>query len=345
MHMSDALVSPAVGGALWAAAAGTCAVAARRVERHGDERLVPLMGVLGAFVFACQMVNFAIPGTGSSGHLGGGLLLAILLGPDAAFLALTSVLLVQALFFADGGLLALGCNVVNLGLFTTYLAYPLVFRPIAGPAPSRRRLVAASLAAGVVGLQLGAFAVVLETWASGVSSLPFRSFAMLMLPIHLAIGVVEGAATAAIVLVVRRARPELAAGAPETSSRSLRPVVLGIALVAAFTGGVGSWFASSRPDGLEWATARAAQGEAAAQDGLHEVLARAQRAVALLPDYDFSANAAAGEDGVGAPRPAWPAPRTGTSVSGLLGAALTLSVVALAIGGLRLLRRRTRASR
>lgn len=344
MHMSDALVSPAVGGALWAAAAGTCAVAARRVERHGDERLVPLMGVLGAFVFACQMVNFAIPGTGSSGHLGGGLLLSILLGPDAALLALTSVLLVQALFFADGGLLALGCNVVNLGLFTSYLAYPLVFRPLAGAAPSRQRLVAASVAAGVVGLQLGAFGVVLETWASGISSLPFRSFVMLMLPIHLAIGVVEGAATAAVVLVVRRARPELAGGALGTSSRSLRPVVVGLALAAALTGGVGSWFASSRPDGLEWATAHAAQGEAAVQGGLHDVLARAQHAVALLPDYDFRASAV-GEESAAPPRAAWPAPRAGTSVSGLLGAALTLALVALAIGGLRLLRRKARPTR
>ena len=345
--MSDALVSPAVGGALWAAAAGTCAVAARRVERHGDERLVPLMGVLGAFVFACQMVNFAIPGTGSSGHLGGGLLLSILLGPDAALLALTSVLLVQALFFADGGLLALGCNVVNLGLFTSYLAYPLVFRPIAGAAPSRRRLIAACLAAGVVGLQLGAFGVVLETWASGISSLPFRSFVMLMLPIHLAIGVVEGVATAAVVLVLRRAPPELAAcaaGGGPRSLRSLRPVVVGLALAAVFTGGVGSWFASSRPDGLEWATAHAAQGEVAAQGGLHDVLARAQRAVALLPDYDFRA-AAASEESAAPPRPAWPAPRVGTSVSGLLGAALTLALVALAIGGLRLLRRKSRPTR
>src|SRR6516165_3034633 len=113
--MSDALVSPAVGGLLWAGAAGVAAWSARRVDADGDERKIPLMGVLGAFVFAAQMVNFAIPGTGSSGHLGGGLLLAALLGPEAAFLVLASVLGVQALFFADGGLLALGANAVNLG--------------------------------------------------------------------------------------------------------------------------------------------------------------------------------------------------------------------------------------
>ena len=90
------------------------------------------MGMLGAFVFAAQMINFSIPGTGSSGHLGGALLLAILLGPHAAFVVVASVLTVQALFFADGGLLALGANLFNLGVLPCYLAYPLVYRPLAG---------------------------------------------------------------------------------------------------------------------------------------------------------------------------------------------------------------------
>ena len=117
MHMSDALLSPAVGGTLWAAAAATIGYCSRQVRRRMDDYLVPLMGVLGAFVFAAQMINFTIPGTGSSGHLGGGLLLAVLLGPHAAFLVIASVLTVQALFFADGGLLALGSNIINLGFF------------------------------------------------------------------------------------------------------------------------------------------------------------------------------------------------------------------------------------
>src|SRR5512143_3473726 len=107
MHMVDALLSPAVGGAMGAVTAATVAYCSRQVRREADDRRVPLMGVLGAFLFAAQMINFSIPGTGSSGHLGGGLLLAILLGPHAAFLVMTSVLIVQALFFADGGLLAL----------------------------------------------------------------------------------------------------------------------------------------------------------------------------------------------------------------------------------------------
>ena len=93
MHMADAFLSPQVGLGLWAAAGGLIAWAARGVRRSGDDRLVPLMGVLGAFVFAAQMINFAIPGTGSSGHLAGGLLLAILVGPHAAVLVMASVLL------------------------------------------------------------------------------------------------------------------------------------------------------------------------------------------------------------------------------------------------------------
>src|SRR4051812_16429679 len=107
MHMADALLSPIVGGAMLAVSGSAVAVAARRVARRPDDHRPALMGVLGAFVFAAQMINFTIPGTGSSGHLAGALLLAVLLGPDAAFLAITSVLMIQSLIFADGGLLAL----------------------------------------------------------------------------------------------------------------------------------------------------------------------------------------------------------------------------------------------
>src|SRR5512137_2856977 len=131
MHMADALLSPAVGGAMWAVSGGTLAFCARKVRSELDESKVPLMGVLGAFLFAAQMINFTIPATGSSGHLGGGLLLTILLGPYAAFLVVASVLVVQALFFADGGLLALGCNIFNLGFLPAFVAYPLCYRPLA----------------------------------------------------------------------------------------------------------------------------------------------------------------------------------------------------------------------
>ena len=209
MHMADALISPAVGGAMWAATAGLTLYSARKLKENPDDSRTPLMGVLGAFIFAAQMINFTIPATGSSGHLGGGMILAILLGPHAAFITLASVLTVQALFFADGGLLALGCNVFNLGFFPCFIAYPFIYRRIAGQGSTQRRILAGAIAASILGLQMGAFGVVLETLFSGVSELPFATFLFLMQPIHLAIGIVEGLVTAAVVTFIWKARPEI----------------------------------------------------------------------------------------------------------------------------------------
>ena len=192
MHMADGFISPAVGCTMWAASAAITTLCARKVRQEKEMRLVPLMGVLGAFIFACQMLNFTIPGTGSSGHLGGGLILAVLLGPYAGFLVMAAILTVQALFFADGGLLALGCNIFNMGFFSCLVAYPFIYRPLAGTKTGTGRITLASVIAAVIGLQMGAFSVVLETTASGISALPFAQFVELMLPIHLAIGAVEG---------------------------------------------------------------------------------------------------------------------------------------------------------
>src|SRR5665648_710330 len=130
MHMADALISPIVGGTMWVAAGAVAAYSIKKIKDEVDEKKIPLMGVLGAFIFTAQMINFTIPATGSSGHLGGGLILAILLGPYAGFLTIASVLTIQALFFADGGLLALGCNIINMGLFSCFIAYPLIYRVI-----------------------------------------------------------------------------------------------------------------------------------------------------------------------------------------------------------------------
>lgn len=140
MHMADGFISPAVGCTMWAASAAITTLCARKVRQEKEMRLVPLMGVLGAFIFACQMLNFTIPGTGSSGHLGGGLILAVLLGPYAGFLVMAAILTVQALFFADGGLLALGCNIFNMGFFSCLVAYPF----ITGPWPEQKPARAAS---------------------------------------------------------------------------------------------------------------------------------------------------------------------------------------------------------
>jgi len=327
MHMADALLSPTVGGSLWAATAVTVIYCSAKLKQEMDDRRVPLMGVLAAFVFAAQMINFTIPGTGSSGHLGGGLLLAILLGPQAALLTLASVLTVQALFFADGGLLALGANIFNLGILPCFIAYPLVYKRIITARPSHGRLLTASLAAAVFGLQLGALGVVLETTLSGISALPFIAFAMLMQPIHLAIGIVEGLATAGVVTFIRQAQPELLdepAGGKPVDRATLRPVLTILLLGALVIGGWLSWFASQKPDGLEWSVARiiGAEDVTAPADSIHNTLKRLQEKSSLMPDYGFKLSAS---DTSAAPHD------TATSAAGFLGGLLTLAV-SLTIG-------------
>ncbi len=340
--MADALLSPGVGATMWAVTGGAIAYAARRVRKRLDDSLVPLMGVLGAFVFAAQMINFTIPGTGSSGHLGGGMLLAILLGPEAAFLVLASVLTVQALFFADGGLLALGANIFNMGLLPCFVAYPLLYRLIAGRDTSPRRIAIASVVASVVALELGASGVVLETVSSGITSLPFASFALLMLPVHLAIGLVEGFVTAAVVTFVWRARPETLSGAPGSGDApSLRKVMVGLATATLLTAAVLSWFASAHPDGLEWSVAGVTGSEElqAPPDESHAALGELQEKTSFLPDYGF--RPASSGDGGDKADGSWPSVDAGTSLSGIVGGAMTLALVALAA---LLLRRRSAAT-
>lgn len=330
MHMADALISPVVGGAMWAATAGLATYAAKKVQQDIDDRKIPLMGVLGAFVFAAQMINFTIPATGSSGHLGGGLLLAILLGPYAAFLTIASVLTVQALFFADGGLLALGCNIFNLGFFPCFIAYPFIYKPLAGKQPTQGRLCLAAILAAVIGLQLGAFSVVLDTVFSGISNLPFSAFVILMQPIHLAIGLVEGLVTAAVILFVAKESPEIlrkTAQGQRLGNITVKPVLVTLLIAAIITGGALSWFASSNPDGLEWSIASVTgESELEAPDGIHGVLAKLQEKVAFLPDYNFKQNEQPVTTETNAHEaPNWPSVDTGTSVAGIVGSLLTLT--------------------
>jgi cobalt/nickel transport system permease protein len=342
MHMADALLSPAVGGVMWAVSGGTLAYCAKKVRDELDDRKVPLMGVLGAFIFAAQMINFSIPATGSSGHLGGGLLLTILLGPHAAFITIASVLVVQSLFFADGGILALGCNIFNMGVFPAFIAYPLIYKKIAGDQSSHSRITIGAIVAAAVGLQLGAFGVVLETVLSGISSLPFSTFMVLMQPIHLAIGVVEGMVTAAVVSFVYKARPEVltgVAGAQPTGDRPVRNLLIVFLAAALLTGGFFSWFASEHPDGLEWSIAKVTGKEEVetARDELHDTTATIQEKTSFLPDYSFkkpeNAEAPAAvvkTGGASAAGETVEDGRLGTTVSGIIGAVITLGMALIA---------------
>ncbi len=335
MHMADALLSPAVGGTFWAGTIGTIGYASKKLKEHLDDKKIPLMGVLGAFIFASQMIDFTIPGTGSSGHLGGGMILAVLLGPHAAFLVMASVLTVQALFFADGGLLALGCNIWNLGFYPCFVAYPFIYKPLAGDGRNPRRILLASLASGIAGLQMGAFSVVLETLLSGKTALPFTTFLLMMLPIHLAIGIVEGFVTAGVINYVRAARPEIldssASSAPLAARLSLRNVLIGFVALAIVGGSALSWFASAHPDGLEWSIERVTgKGELPEQEhGVLAALKSLQEKTAFLPDYGFKPPG--NEPKTKEEAPAWPAVDAGTTVSGLIGGVLVLAM-ALGIG-------------
>ncbi|HCI74478.1 MAG TPA: cobalamin biosynthesis protein CbiM [Lachnospiraceae bacterium] len=321
MHMADALIVPATAAVMYGASGVAAAYSIYKVRQEHAPEKVPVMGVMGAFVFATQMINFTIPGTGSSGHLCGGLLLSAILGPYAGFLTMIGVLLVQCLFFADGGLLALGCNIWNMAFYGCFIGALVIWKNVMKQGASKGKITLASILGSVVTLQMGAFSVCVETWASGISSLPFGAFLAAMLPIHLAIGLVEGLITAAVLCFIHEARPELLWGIGSGEKRkarlSLGKTVGILALAAAAIGGFLSLIASSLPDGLEWALERVAgTAELPASGSAMKAAESIQSTTSFLPDYAFPGSESA----------------AGTTVSGLVGALITaLILIGIAI--------------
>ena len=339
MHMADALLSPAVAATMYVASGTAAAISIKRLKKDDNPQKLPTMAVASALVFAGQMINYTIPGTGSSGHMCGGMLLSALLGPEAGFLSMIVVLTIQCLFFADGGLMALGANIWNMAFYGCFVGYYLIWRPIMKSrlfenlgfhAAQRARIIAASIIGCVVTLQMGAFSVVLETTLSGITELPFGAFCALMQPIHLAIGLVEGLITAAVLTYVYETRPELvrdvdlSEAASARSSKSLGTVIVTLALTALVVGGVFSHFASSNPDGLEWALFGNEEGGYSSNMGLDEdnfgvssaasqTASDIQEKTSFLPDYSFA----------GSENP------MGTTVSGIAG---SIMVAAAALG-------------
>jgi cobalt/nickel transport system permease protein len=319
-----------------AASAAAVAYSVKKINKDDlCEKKIPVMGVMGAFVFAAQMINFTIPATGSSGHIGGGVLLAAMLGGFPAFLSIAAVLIIQCLFFSDGGLLALGCNIFNMGAIPCLIVYPLIFRPLVKKGMTLGRITAASVAAVVVSLQLGAFGVTLQTLFSGVTELPFGIFVALMQPIHLAIGVIEGVITAAVLVFVYKMRPEIMDSAFEgTAIKSgvpMKNILIALIAVTLFAGGALSLFASSFPDGLEWAVEKTAgTAELEASGEFMEGAASIQEKTAIMPDYDFKD----AEEGSG----------IGTTVAGILGGAFTFLLAGTAAFIISLIKKKRKDS-
>lgn len=342
MHMADALISPMVGGAMLLTSGGIASHSIKKIQDEMDERKIPLMGVMGAFIFAAQMINFTIPGTGSSGHLGGGMLLAILLGPYAGFLTMASILLIQALFFGDGGLMAYGCNVFNLGFYTCFVAYPLIYKPLIRKGITSKRIIIGTLLSAVIGLQLGAFSVVLETLLSGKTELPFGAFVLLMQPLHLGIGLVEGLVTATVVTFLWKARPELlikTAAGESLKNISLRKILTIMAVAVVITGGGISLLASENPDGLEWSIQRiSGDSDLKAQGGIYDFFEKIQQKTAILPDYGYKTDATSSATANSSK--SQPKVLNGTSYSGIVGGILTLILAVFVGWGVRFIKRK-----
>ena len=330
MHMADALLAPTVAATMYVASGAAAGKSIFELKKDDTASKLPMMGVMSAFVFAGQMINYTIPGTGSSGHLCGGMLLSALLGPYAGFLSMIVILAIQCLFFADGGLMALGANAWNMAFYGCFIGYFLIYRPIVKSKMEnmRLKLILASVLGCVITLQLGAFSVCIETLASGITELPFGAFAALMQPIHLAIGLIEGLVTAAVLVFVYETRPELleVVGKEEKSSRmSLKTVLLVFAVCVCLVGGIGSQFASGNPDGLEWSLFGNAEEGYSENMGLDEeefgvsssiadAAGSIQEVTAFLPDYAFAGDE---ENPVG------------TTVSGILGSAIVAGAAVL----------------
>ena len=336
MHMADALLAPAVAATMYVASGTAAGISIHKLKKDDEPRKLPVMAVTAALVFAGQMINYTIPGTGSSGHMCGGMLLSALLGPQAGFLSMIVILAIQCLFFADGGLMALGANIWNMAFYGCFVGYYLIWRPIMrshwfgeGKGAQRARIIAASVIGCIVTLQLGAFSVVLETSLSGITELPFGAFVALMQPIHLAIGLIEGLITAAVLVFVFESRPELLReldtdGQALPAKRSLKAVIAILAVVALLVGGGLSLLASSNPDGLEWALFGNAEEGYSENMGLDEenfgvssaaadTAGTIQEKTSFLPDYAFADNDTP----------------VGTTVSGIVGSAMVAGVALL----------------
>src|SRR5512138_1645218 len=191
LHIPDGFLTLVVSLICWAITAIVLSIAISRTNKALGEKQVPLMGVMAAFIFAAQMINFPVAG-GTSGHLLGGALAAIILGPWPAMLVMTAVITVQGLLFQDGGLLVMGANILNMGILTAAIGYGLYRGTFGSSRPVK--LAVAGIAAWL-SVMAGAFATAIELWLSGTSNL--QTVTLAMLGVHAVIGLGEALITVA----------------------------------------------------------------------------------------------------------------------------------------------------
>ncbi|MEV6834950.1 energy-coupling factor ABC transporter permease [Streptomyces sp. NPDC051133] len=273
MHVPDGFIDAPTSAVTGVVAAGALAVSLRGARRELDEKTAPLAGLVAAFIFAVQMLNFPVA-AGTSGHLLGGALAAILVGPCTGVLCVSVVLLMQGVLFADGGLTALGVNITDMAIVTTVVSYA-VFRGLLAVLPrGRRSVTVASFVAALVSVPAAAVAFTLIYAAGGTTDVPLGKVATAMIGVHVLIGVGEAFITALTVGAVIAVRPDLVHGArglqqrlklrvngalvdapaptapvaARTSRRTLWATGLVTSLVLA---GFVSFYASASPDGLE----------------------------------------------------------------------------------------------
>lgn len=304
MHVPDGFIDAPVSAVAGVVAAGAVAVSLRGARRELDERTAPLAGLVAAFVFAVQMLNFPVA-AGTSGHLLGGALAAILVGPFTGVLCIAVVLLMQGILFADGGLTALGVNISVMGVVTVVVAYAL-FRGLVRVLPrGRRSTTAAAFVAALVSVPAAAVAFTLLYAVGGTTDVPIGKVLTAMAGVHVLIGIGEAAITALTVGAVIAVRPDLvhgarglaaplklrvdgelvdapaAASAPAPAAapaapRSTRKVWAAGLVAALVLAGFVSFYASANPDGLE---------RVAADKGIDEKVEEHGAADSPLADY------------------------------------------------------------
>ncbi|SED20088.1 energy-coupling factor ABC transporter permease [Streptomyces sp. TLI_105] len=322
MHVPDGFINAPVSAAAGVVAAGAVAVGLRGARRELDERTAPLAGLVAAFIFAVQMLNFPVA-AGTSGHLLGGALAAILVGPWTGVLCIAVVLLMQGILFADGGLTALGVNITVMGVVTVVVAYAL-FRGLVLVLPrTRRSVTVASFAAALVSVPAAAAVFTLVYAIGGTTDVPVSKVLTAMVGVHVLIGVGEAVITMLTVGAVVAVRPDLvygargltaplklrvdgelvdAAPAAPAADGSPKKLWIGGVVTALVLAGFVSFYASASPDGLE---------KVAADQGIDKNVEEHAAADSPLADY--------GVKGI-------EAPRLSGGLAGAIGVGATLAV-------------------